>query len=138
MIGEGNYYPIIPLTNRILSNGDISSTVTSHDVAVAVSMLTGIPMTNLMAAERDRVLNLEKVLISRIVGQDEAVQSISNAVCFFTLLFFCLSFFFLFLLSAFVPIQLVDNILLCIRQELIELDSCSWLFFWDCNFLGAG
>lgn len=61
-------------------NEDTSTTVTSHDVAVSVSMLTGIPMTNLMAAERDRVLNLEKVLMSRIIGQDEAVQSISNAI----------------------------------------------------------
>lgn len=43
-------------------------------------MLTGIPMTNLMAAERDRVLNLDKALMSRIIGQDEAVKSISNAV----------------------------------------------------------
>ena len=55
-------------------------TVTGADIAWAVSARTGIPVGRLTANERDRLLNLEKLLSSRVVGQARAVQVVSEAV----------------------------------------------------------
>lgn len=50
------------------------------DVLVATSLLTGIPVTNMGADERDRYLNMVEHLHRRIIGQDEAVLALSRAV----------------------------------------------------------
>ncbi|MCP2254057.1 ATP-dependent Clp protease ATP-binding subunit ClpC [Prauserella aidingensis] len=54
--------------------------VGSVDIAEIVSRLTGIPVAQLTQEERERLLNLEQHLHSRVIGQDEAVEAISEAV----------------------------------------------------------
>ena len=55
-------------------------TVTGADVAWAVSARTGIPVGRLTAGERQKLLNLEKTLASRVVGQAEAVSAVAEAL----------------------------------------------------------
>jgi len=54
--------------------------VTADDIAVVVSMWTGIPVVQLAEDETARLLQMEEVLHQRIVGQDEAITTISKAV----------------------------------------------------------
>ena len=54
--------------------------VTAEDIAEVVSRATGIPVTQLTQEERQRLLKLEEQLHERIVGQDEAVEAIAEAV----------------------------------------------------------
>ncbi len=54
--------------------------VTADDIAEIVAKWTGIPVSRLMEAERERLTKLESVLASRVVGQDEAVRAVANAV----------------------------------------------------------
>ncbi|MEU6578419.1 ATP-dependent Clp protease ATP-binding subunit [Streptomyces sp. NPDC046805] len=55
-------------------------TVTEHDIADIVSRRTGIPVSQLTESEKERLLKLEDALHDRVVGQDEAVLAISQAV----------------------------------------------------------
>ncbi|WP_017569796.1 ATP-dependent Clp protease ATP-binding subunit [Nocardiopsis halotolerans] len=54
--------------------------VTGADIAEVVSRSTGIPVSQLTQEERDRLVNLEKVLHERVIGQDEAVTAVSEAI----------------------------------------------------------
>ncbi|MFG3234664.1 ATP-dependent Clp protease ATP-binding subunit [Streptomyces antibioticus] len=54
--------------------------VTAHDIADIVSRRTGIPVSQLTAGEKERLLRLEEEMHARIVGQDEAVTAVSEAV----------------------------------------------------------
>ena len=54
--------------------------VTSEDIAEVVSMWTGIPVTRLALEETERLLHMEQELHKRIVGQEEAIVSVSKAV----------------------------------------------------------
>jgi ATP-dependent Clp protease ATP-binding subunit ClpC len=54
--------------------------VTAEDIAEIVSRATGIPITQLTAEERERLLRLEQQLHERIVGQDEAVEAVAEAI----------------------------------------------------------
>ncbi|KAF1304120.1 ATP-dependent Clp protease ATP-binding subunit [Candidatus Enterococcus willemsii] len=54
--------------------------VTAEDVASVVSQWTGVPLQQLEKRESERLLDLEKVLHQRVVGQDEAVQAVSRAI----------------------------------------------------------
>jgi ATP-dependent Clp protease ATP-binding subunit ClpB len=54
--------------------------VTSDDIAAVVSRQTGIPLRNLLRGERERLLHVEDALRQRIVGQDEALNAIGEAV----------------------------------------------------------
>lgn len=54
--------------------------VTSDDIAEVVSRWTGIPVTRMMQSEKDKLLHLEEELHKRVVGQDEAIQAVSDAV----------------------------------------------------------
>ncbi|WP_406456656.1 ATP-dependent Clp protease ATP-binding subunit [Streptomyces sp. NBC_00876] len=54
--------------------------VTAADIADIVSRRTGIPVSQLTASEKDRLLRLEEEMHARIVGQDEAVTAVSEAV----------------------------------------------------------
>jgi ATP-dependent Clp protease ATP-binding subunit ClpB len=54
--------------------------VAEEEIAEIVSMWTGIPVTRLVENERDKLLNLEELLHKRVIGQDEAVTAVSNAV----------------------------------------------------------
>ncbi len=55
-------------------------TVTPDVIAGVVSKWTGIPVDKLMSNEREKLLTMEKVLARRVVGQDEAVKAVSDAV----------------------------------------------------------
>jgi ATP-dependent Clp protease ATP-binding subunit ClpB len=54
--------------------------VTAEDIAEIVSRWTGIPVSRMMEAERERLTRLEEVLATRVIGQDEAVRAVANAV----------------------------------------------------------
>ncbi|PYO76798.1 MAG: ATP-dependent chaperone ClpB [Gemmatimonadetes bacterium] len=54
--------------------------VTAEDVAEIVSKWTGIPVAKMMEGERERLTKLEKELSRRVIGQDEAVEAVANAV----------------------------------------------------------
>ena len=54
--------------------------MTFEDIASVVSSWTGIPVTKLAQTETQKLLNLEEILHSRVIGQDEAVKAISKAV----------------------------------------------------------
>jgi len=54
--------------------------VTAEDIAEVVSMWTGIPVVQLTSSETSRLLNMEEALHKRIVGQDEAINTIAKAV----------------------------------------------------------
>jgi ATP-dependent Clp protease ATP-binding subunit ClpB len=54
--------------------------VDSEDIAEVVSKWTGIPVTRMLESEKTKLLKMEKNLSKRIVGQDEAVESVSNAI----------------------------------------------------------
>jgi len=54
--------------------------VTEEDIAKVVSSWTGIPVAKMLSGEKQKYLELEKVLHNRVVGQDEAVQVVSDAI----------------------------------------------------------
>ncbi|MGE0641923.1 MAG: ATP-dependent chaperone ClpB [Thermoanaerobaculia bacterium] len=54
--------------------------VTDQEVAEIVSKWTGIPVTRLVEGERDKLLRLDQILHERVIGQDEAVQAVADAV----------------------------------------------------------
>lgn len=58
----------------------IKEEVDSVDIADVVSRWTGIPVNKMMQSEKDKLLNLEDELHQRVVGQDEAITAISNAI----------------------------------------------------------
>lgn len=60
--------------------GQENTEVTSEDIALVVSNWTGVPVSKLAQEETERLLNMEAILHDRIIGQEEAVKSISKAV----------------------------------------------------------
>ncbi len=54
--------------------------VTAEDVAEVISSMTGIPVSKMLAEERARLLEMEDVLHRRVVGQDEAIRAVSEAI----------------------------------------------------------
>ncbi len=60
--------------------GLIREEVTSDDIAEVVSRWTGIPVTRMMQSEREKLLHLEEELHRRVIGQDEAITAVSDAV----------------------------------------------------------
>jgi ATP-dependent Clp protease ATP-binding subunit ClpB len=54
--------------------------VTADDIADVVSRWTGIPVTRMMQSEREKLLHLEEELHKRVIGQEEAIQAVSDAV----------------------------------------------------------
>ena len=54
--------------------------VSAEDVATVVSEWTGVPVTQLTKTESERLINLEKILHKRVVGQDEAIKAVSKAI----------------------------------------------------------
>ncbi|MDY4698168.1 ATP-dependent Clp protease ATP-binding subunit [Eubacterium coprostanoligenes] len=64
---------------RNSSNHDVKA-VSSDEIAQVVSQWTGVPVNQLTKEESERLLNMEKILHERIVGQDKAVSTISKAI----------------------------------------------------------
>ncbi len=61
-------------------NGILQSKVTDEEIRQVVSKWTGIPVSNLKESEREKILKLPEILHKRVVGQDEAVEKVSNAI----------------------------------------------------------
>lgn len=58
----------------------LRDTVTEEEIAKVVSRWTGIPLSKLMEGEREKILHLDDVLHKRVIGQDEAVTKVSEAI----------------------------------------------------------
>ena len=58
----------------------LRDTVTEEEIARVVSRWTGIPVTKLMEGEREKILHLDDILHKRVVGQDEAVTKVTEAI----------------------------------------------------------
>lgn len=54
--------------------------VTSDDISFVISKMTGIPVTNLMKGEKDKLLDMEIYLRLKVIGQDEAINAIADSV----------------------------------------------------------
>ena len=67
---------------RNTQGGDamVREEVTADDIAEVVSRWTGIPVTRMMQSEREKLLHLEEELHKRVIGQDEAIAAVSDAV----------------------------------------------------------
>lgn len=61
-------------------NSLIKEEVTSEDIAEVVAKWTGIPVSKMLQSEREKLLNLEEELHLRVVGQDEAIQAVSDSI----------------------------------------------------------
>ena len=68
------------LTSNSVSGLLIKEEVDEDDIAEVVARWTGIPVTKMMQSERDKLLHLEEELHQRVVGQDEAIQAVSDAI----------------------------------------------------------
>jgi ATP-dependent Clp protease ATP-binding subunit ClpB len=80
-------YGVIPDLERGLAQAQqeqsqrmVQEEVTDSDIAQVVSRWTGIPVDRMLEGERDKLLQMEEKLHTRVVGQDEAVTAVSNAV----------------------------------------------------------
>ncbi|MCI0511127.1 ATP-dependent Clp protease ATP-binding subunit ClpB [Chromohalobacter marismortui] len=58
----------------------LRSNVTEEEIAEVVSRWTGIPVSKMLEGERDKLLRMEEALHERVIGQDEAVTAVANAV----------------------------------------------------------
>ena len=68
------------LANAQGDNSLVREEVTADDIAEVVSRWTGIPVTKMMQSEREKLLHLEDELHKRVIGQDEAIVAVSDAV----------------------------------------------------------
>ncbi|SDG87938.1 ATP-dependent chaperone ClpB [Pseudomonas abietaniphila] len=82
-------YGVIPDLERSLQMVDqhgkpenqlLRSKVTEEEIAEVVSKWTGIPVSKMLEGERDKLLKMESLLHERVIGQDEAVVAVANAV----------------------------------------------------------
>lgn len=58
----------------------VQESVTEEEIAVVIGRMTGIPVSKLIKGEREKLMHLDESLNERVIGQDEAVQSVSDAV----------------------------------------------------------
>ncbi|WP_378956655.1 ATP-dependent chaperone ClpB [Pelosinus sp. sgz500959] len=68
------------LAKKRTTNTLLKEEVSEDDIAQVVSRWTGIPVNRMLAGEREKLANLENVLHKRLVGQDYAVQAVSDAI----------------------------------------------------------
>jgi ATP-dependent Clp protease ATP-binding subunit ClpB len=80
-------YAVIPDLERRLKDAEaaeshrmIEEAVTDQHIAAVVSRWTGVPVEKMLEGERDKLLHMEENLKHRVVGQDEAVVAVSNAI----------------------------------------------------------
>ncbi|HXF51055.1 MAG TPA: Clp protease N-terminal domain-containing protein, partial [Dehalococcoidia bacterium] len=80
-------YSVIPSLEKRLKEAEaaqqhrmLNEVVSEEDIASVVSRWTGIPVDKMLEGERDKLLRMEKVLGERVIGQQEAVVAVSNAV----------------------------------------------------------
>ena len=68
------------LIEKSKEDGLLRNKVTEEEITKIISKWTGIPVTKLMEGEREKILNLDKILHKRVIGQDEAVEKVSEAI----------------------------------------------------------
>ena len=68
------------LRNRHGAEAMVKEEVTADDIADVVARWTGIPVTRMLQSEREKLLHLEEELHKRVVGQDEAIEAVADAV----------------------------------------------------------
>ncbi len=68
------------VTTPVSQNKMLRTEVGADEIAEVISRATGIPVAKMMQGEKEKLINMESVLHQRVVGQDEAVKSISNAI----------------------------------------------------------
>jgi len=80
-------YAVIPDLERKLKEAEaaaehrmLNEVVTDQDIAAVVSRWTGIPIDKMLEGEREKLLHMEDGLRARVIGQDEAIVAVSNAV----------------------------------------------------------
>ncbi len=86
--GELKYSIIPALQNQLASfqnnsidnNPILKDTVDAQDIGVIISRITGIPLDKMLSGEKERLLQMEQVLAKRIIGQEEAIVAVSDAV----------------------------------------------------------
>ena len=61
-------------------SGMLREEVTEEDISEIISKWTGIPVTKLLESDRDKLLKLEDILHERVIGQEEAVTAVSDAI----------------------------------------------------------
>ncbi|OXZ27321.1 ATP-dependent chaperone ClpB [Finegoldia magna] len=88
-LSELKYGKLVELENKLEKlnkkmdeddNSIIKESVTEDEIAEVVSKWTSIPVTKLVETERDKILNMDKLLHKRVVGQDEAVTAVTDAI----------------------------------------------------------
>lgn len=78
---EGNIKSVQEqLVNAQGTSAMVKEEVVADDIADVVSRWTGIPVNKMLQSERDKLLHLEEELHKRVIGQDEAIQAVSDAV----------------------------------------------------------
>ncbi len=84
--GELTYGTIPELQKELLgvetsvSDGLVRESVSEDDIATIIAKVTGIPLDKILSGEKEKLLKMEDLLRQRVVGQDEALHAISNAV----------------------------------------------------------
>lgn len=80
-------YGVIPeITAKLKSaeeqtdNKLLKERVTEEDIATLVSKITGIPIDSMLSSERDKLLKMEKNLQATVIGQDDAIEAVSDAI----------------------------------------------------------
>src|SRR5690625_854947 len=80
-------YAVLPELERQITAAEAESEeklleeeVTAEHVATVVSRWTGVPVDKMLEGERDKLLQVEKLLRERVIGQEEAIEAVSNAV----------------------------------------------------------
>ncbi|WNL42866.1 ATP-dependent chaperone ClpB [Halomonas sp. PAMB 3264] len=89
-MSEIQYGKIPELEKKIAESGEgetdtahhqlLRSNVTEEEIAEVVSRWTGIPVSKMLEGERDKLLRMEEALHERVIGQEEAVEAVANAV----------------------------------------------------------
>src|SRR5690606_7516684 len=80
-------YGVIPDLEKKLKDAEgvekqrmLREAVTENDIASVVSRWTGVPVDKMLEGERDKLLRMEQVIGQRVIGQEEAIQAVSDAV----------------------------------------------------------
>jgi ATP-dependent Clp protease ATP-binding subunit ClpB len=74
---------ITDLTSQLVNSGEkrlLKEEVDAEDIAESVAKMTGIPVTRMLQSEREKLLHLEEQLHERVVGQEEAITAVADAI----------------------------------------------------------
>ena len=68
------------ISEKTKEDGLLRNKVTEDEISKIISKWTGIPVSKLMEGEREKILNLDSILHKRVIGQDEAVEKVTEAI----------------------------------------------------------